>query len=285
MKLIKLYLLSFFFVATTSALAATSIKHVKVEDPRNQLILNILKLSLDKSSFANDYEFVAVDEALTEVRAMEYIKREDLTVTWMGTQVTYEEEMRPIRVPILKGMLGHRIFIIRQGDQGRFDRINSLDDLKRVQLGQGRFWGDTQILREAGMNIVDPVKYESLFHMLEGGRFDFFPRAIHEPWNEVTRWDNLNLTVERNILLIYPFALYFFVSNENVELAKAIESGFRQAITDGSYDQLFYADPTILDTLQKSNLKNRKVFRLDNPFMHPDTPVNEKELWLDLSIL
>lgn len=286
MKLIKLFLLlSLSFITATSVFAVTSISHVKVDDPRNQLILDILKLSLDKSSVANDYEFVVIDEALTEARTMEYIKRGDLTVTWLGTQTIYEEEMTPIRVPILKGMLGHRVFIIREGDQGRFDLINTLDALKQVQLGQGRFWGDTHILREAGMTIVDPVKYESLFHMLEGGRFDFFPRAIHEPWNEVSRWDDLHLTVEQNILLIYPFALYFFVAKENLELAKAIESGFRKAITDGSFNQLFYADPTIKDTLQKSNLNDRKVFRLDNPFMHPDTPVDEKELWLDLSVL
>jgi len=280
-----LLLIICFGVLPTTINAKQQISILNVEDPRNQLIVDIFELALDNSAIAGNYEFTTVKEQLTEARIVDFVEQGKLTVAWLGTQLSYEERLKPIRIPILKGMLGHRIFIIRAEDQPRFDRVNSIEDLKRIPLGQGRFWGDTKVLREANMRVVDPVKYESLFHMLEGGRFDFFPRALHEPWNEVSRWSNLNLAIENKILLVYPFALYFFVSHDNPEMAQLIEAGFRQAINNGSYNQLFFNDPTIKQTLQQSNLKQRKVFRLENPFMHAKTPIDDKALWLDLDNL
>ncbi len=277
--------IALFALFATFSYAVTPVIHMPAGEPRNQLIRDVLAMSLQKSDSSAQYELQVLDEVLTEARMVEYVKAGMLSVIWTGTQPSYEEEMLPVRIPILKGLLGHRIFIIRNGDQHRFDRVQTLADLRQIPLGQGRFWGDTQVLKQANMTVVDPVKYESLFHMLEGGRFDFFPRAIHEPWNEVQRWEDLNLTVERNILLVYPFAMYFFVSNDNVQLAQDIERGFRRAIADGSFDEVFYANEAIREALELSNLKDRKVFRLPNPNMHPDTPVDEKELWLNLEDL
>lgn len=274
-----------FSIFASAAFGMTTVTHLEAKDTRNGLIKDILTLAISKSDEASNIRMNTIDEALTEARMMEYVKAGNLSVMWSGTQMRYEEEMLPIRVPILKGMLGHRIFIIREGDQAKFNNINTLADLKRIPLGQGRFWGDTLVLKDAQMNVVDPVKYESLFHMLEGERFDFFPRALHEPWNEVQRWEDLNLAIENNILLVYPFALYFFVAPDNQYLANVIEQGFRRAIADGSYNKLFYSNEVIKDALERSNLKARKVFRLPNPHMHPDTPVDEKELWLELTEL
>ena len=121
--------------------------------------------------------------------------------------------------------------------------------------------------------------------MLEGSRFDFFPRAVHEPWSEVTSRAQLNLTVENRILLIYPFAMYYFVAPENETLAQDIESGFRQAINNGSYDKLFFSHPMIKDALTHSRLDERLVFRLENPNMSAETPLDDASLWLNIEDL
>ena len=57
------------------------------------------------------------------------------------------------------------------------------------------------------------------------------------------------------------------------------------AINDGSFDKLFLNNQMIKDALQKTNLKNRNVIRIDNPNMHPDTPVDRPEFWLDITNL
>ena len=257
----------------------------KSNDPKETLVAEILKLALSKSPSAKPYEFQQLQERQTEGRSIEMLKEGSMSVFWAGTQTEYEETLRPIRIPVLKGLLGHRIFIIRQGDQARFDRVNSLQDLRSIPLGQGRFWGDTKVLKHAELNVVTAVKYEGLFHMLEGGRFDYFPRAVHEPWSEVTAREALNLTVENRLLLIYPFAMYYFVGKENETLAKDIEGGFRLAIDDGSFDALFFSHPMVKDALASAQLHKRQVFRLDNPNMHPDTPLDDTSLWLKIESL
>lgn len=254
-------------------------------DPKETLVADILKLALSKSGSGNGYQFQQLEERQTEGRSMEMLKEGSMSVFWAGTQIQYENELRPIRIPVLKGLLGHRIFIIRDGEQSLFDEVNSLQDLRQIPLGQGRFWGDTVVLKHASLRVVTPVKYESLFHMLEGGRFDFFPRAVHEPWSEVTARRELNLTVENRLLLIYPFAMYYFVAKDNKQLASHIETGFRNAIDDGSYDQLFFAHPMVKDALQQAQLAKRVILRLENPNMHPDTPLDDRSLWLNIEEL
>ena len=262
--------------------AKTIIVHPPANTPKESLVLEVLKLAIQKSGYGQNYSYEAYREELTEARMMSLLNDGTLNIMWAGTQPKYENQLHPIRIPILKGMLGHRIFIIRQGDQARFDSINSLSELQQIPLGQGRFWGDTVILKNAGMKVVAPVKYVSLFPMLEGGRFDFFPRAVHEPWSEVAAWSELPLTVEKNILLIYPFAMYFFVSHENKKFGRIVEDGFLAAVVDGSFDEMFFNHPMIKDALGKANLKNRKIFRLQNPTMSPETPTNRHELWLNV---
>jgi hypothetical protein len=179
-------------------------------------------------------------------------------------------------------MLGHRIFIIEKGKQHLFDNIQDLDDLKSLKAGQGTTWGDTQVLLGAKIPTVTTLKYHNLFPMLEGDRFDYFPRAIHEPWSEIEWQKDLNLTVEERVLLVYPFAMYFFVAKDNKKLHDLIYKGFETAIQDGSYDKLFYSNPLIKDALNRTKISERVVIRIPNPSMGPKTPFDREEFWLDL---
>lgn len=269
----------------SEAQAREVIVHAQSQDPREALALSILKLAIEKSGQGEQYDFEEAKEVLTEGRIFQMVKDNQLSVMWAGTQTHYEQELLPIRIPVLKGLLGHRIFIIRNGEQARFNDIHNFSQLQEIPLGQGRFWGDTAVLKHNKMNAITPVKYESLFHMLEGGRFDYFPRAVHEPWSEVKQRAELNLTVEDNILLIYPFAMYFFVNRDNVSLANTISTGFRNAIDDGSFDELFFSNPMINSALTQAHLKNRTVYRLENPYMSDLTPLDDSSLWLDLDAL
>ena len=204
---------------------------------------------------------------------------------WGGTTRELEERLHPIRYPLFKGLLGHRIFVIRQGDQHLFDQIETLEQLRQIKLGQGRVWSDTQILEAAGMRVVKTNAYENLFPMLEGGRFDAFPRGASEPWVELVQWENLNLTVEKKLAIVYPMPAYFFVSKDNITLARDIEIGFEKAIKDGSFDKIFFADTEIQKVLSLANLANRRLFRINNPFLSPKTPLDRQELCLNVSDL
>ncbi|WP_221935054.1 transporter substrate-binding domain-containing protein [Catenovulum sediminis] len=190
--------------------------------------------------------------------------------------------MLPIRIPLFKGLLGHRIFIIRQGEQHRFSNVRSLSDLAEFKMGQGANWADTKVLNAAGLNVVTTTKYHNLFYMLEGGRFDLFPRGVHEPFAEVASRPELNLTVEEDLLLVYPLAAYFFVNSNNFKLAQAIENGLLEMIEDGSFDEFFYSNPMISQALKNAELERRKIFRISNPNMPAATPFDDKKLWFKI---
>ena len=149
----------------------------------------------------------------------------------------------------------------------------------------GSLWGSTRVMEAAGLPVVKSVKYSGLFYMLDGERFDYFPRAVHEPWAEIASMPNLNLKVEEKLLLIYPYAMYFYVQKNNHTLHAKLEKGLEAAIADGSFDALFFNNTLIKDALNRTNLNNRRVLRIANPEMHPDTPVNRPELWLDVRSL
>jgi hypothetical protein len=284
-RLIRALLVATCLVTSMGANAVETLIALDSPKPSEALMLEILKLTIEKSGNRRDYNIEGHELTVTEARLAELLKDGKLSVMWAGIQAQYEEDLIPIRIPILRGMLGHRIFIIRKGDQHIFDKVKTLEDLQEIPLGQGRSWGDTAVLKAGGMNVVAPTKFLSLMHMLEGGRFDFFPRAVHEPWVEVQNYKELNLTVEESILLIYPYAMYFYVQIGNEKLAKDIEQGFYNAFADGSYDEIFFNHPMIKDALEQSNLKGRKIFRIPNPNLPRKTPIDKKELWLDIDKL
>lgn len=241
--------------------------------------MGALKLALDQID--HDYQIEAVEGDRTSARAMEDVRDGELSLVWASTDTKVEEMLLPIRIPLYKGLLGYRIFIIRKGDQARFDNVRTLEDLKKIPLGQGFTWGDTKVLEENGLSVVKVHKYHAFFPMLDGGRFDAFPRGLQEPWGELAAHPDLPLTVEENLMLVYRMPFYLFVSNDNPKLAADIERGFNKAIANGSFDEYFYNDPTVKEALEKANVKNRRAIYLENLSLPAKTPVDRAELWLD----
>lgn len=244
--------------------------------------LDILRLALayDRTT---DYDLQPLPEEVNKQRLLSMIQEGQASVIWAGTKPELESTLRPIRIPIFKGLLGHRIFIVRRGDQARFSQIDSLGELINTMVaGQGRFWGDTPILENAGLRVEKPVGYPNLFDMLDGERFDFFPRAIHEPWQEVAKRGHLNLAIETDLMLVYPMPLYFFTSRDNESLAQAIEAGLNKALDDGSFDKAFMENPDIRDAIDRTNVANRRLFRISNPALSAETPLDDPRLWFDV---
>lgn len=248
---------------------------------KEQYYVQLLKLALEKSGSGIVSE--PADQLLAEAKLMAEVQAGSRDIYWGGATKENESKMAPIRIPLAKGLLGYRLFIIKKGEQHKFNSVNNLSDLKRLIAGQGKFWGDTPILANAGLPLETPVKYQSLFHMLEGERFDYFPRAAHEPWSEVKAYSELELTVEKNLMLVYPLAMYYYVNKSDVELANAIEAGLEKAIADGSFDNFFYNNPLIKSVMQEANIKQRKVIKIDNPYLPEETQLDRPELWLDIA--
>ena len=46
------------------------------------------------------------------------------------------------------------------------------------------------------------------------------------------------MLLDLHLLIVYPFAGFFYVAPEHTELAATIQTGFERVITDGSYQRL-----------------------------------------------
>jgi ABC-type amino acid transport substrate-binding protein len=261
--------------------AAETVKTPALSDENGKFAFNMLKLALGYSNTKYDVR-EGIDLTKTFARVIEDLKSNDIDVIWTTSDKDRETEFLPIRIPLYKGMFGYRILIIKKGNQAKFDSVRTIEDLKKISMGQGRSWADTKVLEENGLNVVKANKYPSLFYMIDGDRIDAFPRAIHEPWDELDAHKDLDLTTENNILLIYKIPFYFFVEKNNSKLAEQIEAGLNKAIADGSFDKLFYANLGVQKVLQFANLKNRRVFNLVNSNLPTETPLGREELWLDI---
>lgn len=228
------------------------------------------------------YVLQASKVGMSEARYMSDIKRTDrsINVVWSSTSVQKEKDYLPLRIPLRKGLLGYRIALIAQDSQARIDKVKTLDDLKKLQLGQGTGWGDVQLYESNGLS-VQTGQYENLFKMTAGGRFDLFPRGISEVFveHETHHANNPQLAIEQNLLIYYPWPYYFFFNLQDLALRDRVEAGIRIMMKDGSFDALFKKHNGVW--IDRANLKHRRVIRLANPMLPKETPLADKALWYD----
>ena len=264
----------------SSAWAERKVLRVSYEDsPTAEYVVELLRMALPFSDV--DYELDLQRISFTVPRLVEEIKEGNFELMWTATNNDLEDQLLPIRVPLYKGLLGHRVFVIHPSLQSRFDQVDNLRDLQRFSLGQGRGWSDVEILEANDLKVTVATKYGGLFHMVDGGRFDAFPRGVQEPWQELKLRPELQLTVEERLLLVYKMPYYLFTGRENRALAMDLEATLVRAIEAGAFDEFFFNYPQIKDVISKANLADRKVFQLVNPQLPPKTPVDNPILWLD----
>jgi hypothetical protein len=243
--------------------------------------VQLLDLVLSKTE-ATDGPFrieVAGDEPIHQSRVMELIDQGELTVIATMTSREREEQLLPVRIPVYRGLWGHRIFIINREALEMFAAVRTEEQLKALWAGQGHDWPDTKILKANGYNVVTSANYRGLFAMLQEKRFDYFPRAVNEPWREVEEEKARDLVVEPTLLVQYYAPAYFFVSKKNTKLADRLRRGFELALDDGSFVELFNTHWYIQDTLRLAKIQERTIFRLENPLLPPETPLDRPELW------
>ena len=246
-------------------------------DRRYDYALQLLQLALSKTG--TEYRIQTAEFAMNQERqVLEIEAGRVIDVGPIPSSAERESRLLPIRIPLNKGMLGWRLGLIRKGDKDLIAGVNTLADLKRVRVAQGQEWPDTTILRANGIDVITAPKYEGLFKMLVGKRFDYFPRSVMEIWDEqAINADTLE--VEPRLALHYFYDAYFMVNRKNTRLATDIREGLEKAIADGSFDKLF--QQYYGERLRKARMDTRTVIELRNPLLTPETPSDRPELWYD----
>ncbi len=268
------------FVVTMAEAATWTITYprpIDDSDARAQYPIALLKLALDKTGV--NYELRPSDRILLTGKAMRQLRENrEVNVVWSMTDSQREKELTPIRIPIAKGLIGLRVFVINQNKKAKFDDVLSLTDMRKLVPIQGEEWPDTKILQANGFNVFTVPEFREAYDMIKQGKGDFFPRSVMEVDAELeAEGRRNNFYLEPSMALYYPTAMYYFVSGSNKTLANLIETGLNRAIDDGSFDALF--ESTYAPILASLGVNERKIFTLENPLLPIETPLTNSALW------
>ena len=255
-------------------------------DVRHEYTWEMLRAALECTTAAyGPYRLQAAEAMAVDRQAHELRQATGkLTTMYMDTRPAFERDLIGVHIPIDKGLVSYRVLLIRRQRRDDFSSISTLDDLRRFSFGLGVGWIDTAIMRHNGFTIVTGSNYEGLFEMLENQRFDVFLRSAMEVLDEVQRRQTAmpDLYIEDTICLYYPLPLYFwFAKNETGrQLAARLEDGLWMMIGNGTFDRIF--DRYQRHNIEVLQLAKRKLLKLENPFIGPETQLQDKRLWLDL---
>ncbi|WP_137936445.1 transporter substrate-binding domain-containing protein [Chitinivorax sp. B] len=251
-------------------------------DPRFEDVQTLLRTALNATTPEfGPYELLPSNQPMNEARYLRELKiGKTVNVVWSSTSVQKERDFLPIRIPLRKSLMGYRIALINQDKQDDLNRIQTVEDLASLTIGQGMGWGDVDLYNANGLKVLT-TRYDSLFAMVNIGRVDIFPRGINEIFKEQETFGPQfsKLAIEKHLVIYYPWPYYFFVNRNNPELAKRLETGLRQMILDGTFEQIFQRYHK--QSMERANIRQRRIIRLTNPFLPPDTPLQDKTLWND----
>lgn len=249
------------------------------DDPRPGYGVDLLTMALAKAGYPAVVR--PSGEVFEQSRAFDLVaQRKGLDVVWAATTPERERAMRPVRIPIDRGLLGIRFLLIRADRAGQYEQMRLNRQLGDLVIGQGIGWPDGEILRRAGYTVIDS-SYDTLFRLVENGRIDAFPRSIIEARSEMLlhRAAGRDLFIAPGVALDYRSADFFFTSREDEALAQAIERGLRLAYADGSFMARFRQMLEERGLGIGFDIRDRYLVQVANPAVTQETMAIASEFW------
>lgn len=208
-----------------------------------------------------------------------------IDIFWLGANRERERDLLAVPVPLERGLIGYRQFIVRRDRAAEFDAITNLSELANFKACVGAQWVDLDILKSAQLRVVTSVGHENLFKQLVAGRCDYFPRAVHEAKIEMANRaaDYPELMVYEGMMLYYPFAVYFFVRHEDEELATWLKQGLEKMIDDGEFIAFMQKHPHTQLAFPLSKVAYKRLFLLPNNSLPLFTDEKNPRYWFQPS--
>ncbi|MFZ6722616.1 substrate-binding periplasmic protein [Undibacterium sp. Ji49W] len=228
---------------------------------------------------AADVRLEPFAEDVTQNRGISLLQSGAIDVIALGTNTEREAQMLPVKIDILRGIIGYRVLVIRKADQASIALMDEQALRQQLTFGLNSQWADLAILRANGFTVVTSTNYENLFGMLAGGRFDAFTRGLNEAYLEIEKHKAQfpQLTTEKSKALYFPYPVYFWVRKDNKQLASRIERGLKLALADGSFRRLF--ESYHAKEIKQLASERRQLIRLANPVLPADTLEPDTRWW------
>lgn len=240
---------------------------------KNEVLKRTMQITVDEYG---PYEFIEHNIRMNRPRALlAIIKGEPSNVYVAPSSPEWNKKTIAIKVPIRLGLLSYRLLLIHKDDAEKFSKVNSVEDLKKMQAGLRSGWVTTDIFKKQKFDIAEAQNFDGLFLLLDNHRFNYIPRSIYEIYDEVESRQHLisNVVVENHIALHIPTSTYIYVSPTEPQLAKRIEKGITRMYKNG--DLLKLVNRYYADDVKKANLKGRTIIQIENPLYTKEDQIND----------
>lgn len=233
----------------------------------DQYYLDLIEAALKITANEGPYRIDYTDEALSTLRKRELLAagvRVNIDrMTGFNSLHNPQDGFIRVKVPLMRGIHGFRVLLIRSQQQSEFDKVKTLADLRKLTMGFGRGW-EGYLYQHEGINVMDAQDMSALLKMLAAGRFDYIPLAATEIEDSFSI-DNKpvsSLVAEKHLLLYMPLPIFFYVSDKTPELAKRIEKGLLVMDERGEMKAIF--DKYFAERLKKLHLSQRTIIQIPN---------------------
>jgi hypothetical protein len=243
---------------------------------------DLLEVALNKTQA--EYGPVILEtlpSTLSQSRGLSSLNSGLIDITWSATSVEREQRYTPIRIPLIGGLLGIRVPVIKRARLAEFQAIRTPEQLKKFTACQGSQWPDSDILEANGYKVERIIMFELMYTMLDHDRCDYFPRGINEVFSELDGPGRDHLMAFEGILLRYSLPMYFFVSQENEQLERRLTTGLEAMVTSGELRQFITSHSVTLSMFPLSRYHKSLIFDLTNPILPANTPFERPEFWFD----
>lgn len=258
-------------VSNSAAVAPIKLWNGNKTESRQQYEREILEAALNATNESHgqwqlqesltDYPLAADEASVFRSKGF------DIFGTVAGNTKLANEKKILIPLPLMKGLLGYRILIIRAADKEKFAAIKSAPQLQQLRMGIPSTWADAELFRQNGYKVEEKGSFDDLFTRLENNEFDYVTFGA----NEVTSVFNERaaksgkLMVDSSLLVFYPFPLVFYVNPDNKVLAERVAQGLQIISSNGELDNIF--NRYFAADLKTVNLPARAMIRLKNPIL------------------
>jgi ABC-type amino acid transport substrate-binding protein len=257
--------------SNTAAVAPIKLWNGNKTESRQQYEREILEAALNATAAAHgnyqlqedktDYPLAADEASVFRSKGF------DIFGTVAGNAKLANEKKILIPLPLMKGLLGYRILIIRAVDKEKFAAIKSAKQLQQLRMGIPSTWADAELFRHNGYKVEEKGSFDDLFARLENNEFDYVTFGANEVTGVFSERaaKSGKLIVDSSLLVFYPFPLVFYVNPDNKTLAARVTEGLQIISANGELDKIF--NRYFAADLASVNLPTRAMIKLKNPIL------------------
>ena len=233
-----------------------------------------------------DYKIEVYKKPISQGRAIkEILAGRKINIHRMGTSSKREEVLMPIRIPLVKGLLGVRMIITNYQTNKAIREVKTIKDLSKFKACQGSHWPDTEILKRNGLPVFATHSLDGMYKMLNAGRCDYFPRSIIEGeaeyHNSKTRFPFI--TMNTKVLLQYPFPMYFFTGLKRTDLNERVSKGLLMLTKKNKIFSIMKDHPSTKNAFPLKKWQGHTVIKLVNDDINTRSIEDSKSLWIKIN--